>query len=184
MSSQEHSQPAKETSYKESSNPADSTSAEQFAGAREAAASDNTPKVDRRSAHDVESTHDNPAEPSALGSGDTGPLTEKALPKSTAETVSSSENDGEQMRAPGEGEIADAVQNKAEKGGFGEQESLTRDMDAKKAEHEEKLKKYGLLPERDPEEREDWSGAGKEVDIDAALGGRGPAVVGVGEGLD
>lgn len=179
MDSKQPSQPPLNTAFKQDDNPAQTTDLEQLTGIQASKGSENSPQVDRRSAHDVESSHTNPPTSTALGAGERGPLVSRPLSNSTAETASSSELEGEQMRAPGEGDVADAVKNKADKGGFGEQKSLTADLDAKKAEHEEKLEKYGLLPQRDT----DWIGS-KEVDVQGALGGRGTAVVGVGESPD
>ena len=66
------------------------------------------------------------------------------------------------MRAPGEGEIANAQNNK---GGFGEQEDLASDLDRKKAEQ-------AGMRESVKEQRSEG------VDVGGALGHRGgPAVV-------
>lgn len=72
--------------------------------------------------------------------------------------------DGEQMRAAGEGEIYKAQR---EKTGFGEQGDLAAGMDRKREEQD-----------RIKEERWQQGGEG-EVDVEAAVGGRGKAFVGV-----
>ena len=70
--------------------------------------------------------------------------------------------DGEQMRAPGEGEVMAAQWNKT---GMGEQKSLTSDLDRMKAEQS------GQRSEVQQSRRED-------VDVDGALGQTGgPATV-------
>lgn len=78
-----------------------------------------------------------------------------------------SNTDGEQMRAAGEGEIYKAQQ---EKTGFGEQGDLAADMDRKREEQD-----------RIKEERGEEGGEG-EVDVEAAVGGRGKGFVGVNSG--
>lgn len=80
------------------------------------------------------------------------------------------------MRAPGEGEIADAVKSGGG-GGHKEEESLTENMGAKTEAHKEELhargKKTGVELEED--EQEDWTD--KKADVGEALGGRGTGIV-------
>lgn len=75
-----------------------------------------------------------------------------------------SNTEGEQMRAAGEGDIYKA---QSEKTGFGEQGDLVAGMDRKREEHD-----------RIKEERWQQGGEG-EVDVEAAVGGRGKGFVGV-----
>ena len=73
-----------------------------------------------------------------------------------------SDTEGEQMRAPGEGDV---YRQQFHKTGFGEQADLASDLDRKKAEQ-------APLREEVAERRE------KDVDVGGAIGGRGgPAVV-------
>lgn len=81
-----------------------------------------------------------------------------------------SELDGEQMRAPGEGDIA-AVQH--HKQGFGEQKDLASDLDRKKADQAKIKESRGL------------GGNSGGVDVAAAVGGEGKGFVsGENEGPD
>ena len=79
-----------------------------------------------------------------------------------------SDLEGEQMRAPGEGDIASAQDNKH---GFGEQESLTAGLDRKKAE-QDRLKQGSTGGE----------GSDRGVDVQGAIGGEGKGFVGAGSG--
>ena len=83
-----------------------------------------------------------------------------------------SNQEGEQMRAAGDGDIAAAQDDKH---GFGEQTSLTSDLDRKKAEQAEVKDK-----------RSGGGGSGKTVDVQGALGGGNKGFVGGGgeSGLD
>ena len=107
--------------------------------------------IDHRRPHDVPQSHNAEPGKSALGYGETGPLTEKQG------IEPSNDQDGEQMRAPGEGDIA-AKQD--HKGGFGSEGDLASDLDRKKAEQ-------APLREEVKADRE------KKVDIGGALGQRG-----------
>ncbi len=78
-----------------------------------------------------------------------------------------SNQEGEQMRAAGDGDIAVAQEGKH---GFGEQTSLTSDLDRKKAEQAE------IKDER----RGGGGGGGGGVDVQGALGGRSKGFVGGG----
>ena len=78
-----------------------------------------------------------------------------------------SNQEGEQMRAAGDGDIA-ATQER--KHGFGEQSSLTSDLDRKKAEQAQ-IKGQGR-----------GEGGGGGVDVQGALGGGNQGFVGSGAG--
>jgi hypothetical protein len=82
------------------------------------------------------------------------------------------------MRAPGEGDVSDAVKSGGG-GGHAEEGDLAGDMDRKKREHDEELKKRGerTVEEIEDEEQEDWTGRRGDVDVGEALGGRGNKVV-------
>ena len=75
-----------------------------------------------------------------------------------------SNQEGEQMRAAGDGDIAAAQESKH---GFGEQGSLTSDLDRKKAEQAQ-IKDQGR------------GGGGGGVDVQGALGGGNKGFVGSG----
>jgi hypothetical protein len=110
-----------------------------------------------------------------------GSLKEKDIPGSDAQNYSNDPNtEGEQMRAPGEGDVANAVMGGAGKrGGGGEQESLTENIDAKAEAHKQALQERGERTgaEIEEENNEDWTGKKNSVDLGRALGGRGMAVV-------
>ena len=78
-----------------------------------------------------------------------------------------SNQEGEQMRAAGDGDIAVAQEGKH---GFGEQKSLTSDLDRKKAEQAE------IKDDR----RDGGGGGGGGVDVQGALGGGNKGFVGGG----
>lgn len=178
MSPDEPAQPTQQTGLNQPGNPASKTGAE----ASTANTADNAPETERRTSHDVPSTHDGDARPSALGAGDTGPLKERDISKSDQHPYSkNSELDGEQMRAPGEGEVADAVKGGGGGGHLGEGD-LVSDMDRKAREHDAELKRRGERTgkEIDEEEHEDWTN--RSADVGEALGGRGTKVVLAPEG--
>lgn len=77
-----------------------------------------------------------------------------------------SNQEGEQMRAAGDGDIAVAQERKH---GFGEQTSLTSDLDRKKAEQAE-IK----------DDRRGGGGSGGGIDVQGALGGGNKGFVGGG----
>ena len=123
-----------------------------------------------------------------MGYGDRGPLKERDISESDRQNYSNKGNlEGEQMRAPGEGEVADAVQGKGDntRTGHGEEESLTDNMGAKKDAHEDELHRRGERTgkEMEEEEGEDWTGMRAKVDLNEALGrsGNDGDVTGVGE---
>ncbi|OAP55582.1 hypothetical protein AYL99_10555 [Fonsecaea erecta] len=163
------SQPSQQAGLNQRQNPASKTSQEQTAAHDNSSIQSKT--VDHRSNHDVPSEHGEAAKPGALGSGEQGPLTEKRIPQSDAQNYSEGDSnlEGEQMRMPGEGDVARAVRTGGG-GGHGEEESLTQNMDKKAADHERELHKRGERTgkEIEEEEQEDWTG--KKADIASALG--------------
>lgn len=96
---------------------------------------------------------------SALGRGPNAPGPDKG----EAVGPAADELDGEQMHMLGEGEVYQAQLEKGERGGFGEEESLTKDLGKKMEEHREEVGK----------ERERVDGG---VDVKGALGGKGGVV--------
>ena len=133
--------------------------------------------IDHREEHDVPSQHGDAATASSLGYGDTGSLKEKSLPKSDEHPYAKDGNlEGEQMRAPGEGEVAEAVRTGGG-GGHAGQESLTQNLDAKAEAHKEELHARGERTgaEIEEEEHEDWTG--KKADVAEALSGRDSKIV-------
>jgi hypothetical protein len=173
------SQPHQQTSLEQSKNPVSKTSDEQTKA--QDASSTSQPPIDHRSQHDMPSTNSQGATSSSLGHGDTGSLKEKAIPGSDAQNYSNdSTTEGEQMRPPGEGDVANAVMGGTGKmGGAGEQESLVGNIDAKTEAHKQALHKRGQRTKAEVEEErnEDWTGKKNSVDVGRALGGRGIAVV-------
>lgn len=159
----------------QSQNPAGKTSAEQ--GAAQDTSSTSRKKVDHREQNDVPSQDGDQAQPSSLGQGDTGPLKEKNIPNSDAQNYSQDGDlEGEQMRAPGEGEVADAVRSGGGGGHKGE-ESYTQNMEAKAEAHAQELEKRADRTDAqiEEEESEDWTG--QKADIEDALSGRGNKLV-------
>ena len=133
--------------------------------------------IDHREQHDVPSQHGEAATGSSLARGDTGPLKEKDIGQSNSHPYSKEPNlEGEQMRAPGEGEVAEAVKTGGGGGHLG-QESLTQNLDAKTEAHREELHSRGQKTGAEIEEegKEDWTG--KKADVGEALAGRGNKVV-------
>lgn len=173
----EPAQPSQQTGLNQPGNPASKTTTEE----RTARTSESGPETDRRTSRDVPSTHDGAAQPSALAAGDTGPLKERDISKSDQHPYSKSELDGEQMRAPGEGEVAEAVKSGGG-GGHSGQDDLLGDMDRKSEEHEEELKRRGERTGKEIEEEnnEDWTN--KSANVAEALSGRETKVVLAPEG--
>jgi hypothetical protein len=173
------SQPNQQTSLEQSKNPASKTSEEQTKA--QDVSSTSQPPIDHRSQHDMASTNGEEATGSSLGHGDTGSLKEKDIPGSDAQNYSDDPNtEGEQMRAPGEGDVANAVMGGMSKtGGGGEQASLMENIDAKIGAHKQALHERGERTgaEIEEERKEDWTGKKNKVDLGRALGGRGMAVV-------
>lgn len=104
-----------------------------------------------------------------MGYGDTGPLKEKDIGESGS---GDGDLEGEQMRAPGEGEVAEAVRTGGG-GGHAEQDSLLDDIEQKTQDHKEELHARGHRTgaEIEEEEKEDWSD--KKADVGEALSGPG-----------
>jgi hypothetical protein len=179
MDSSAPSQPNQQTSLEQSKNPASKTSEEQTKA--QDVSSTSQPPIDHRSQHDMPSTNGEEATSSSLGHGDTGSLKEKDIPGSDAQNYSDDPNtEGEQMRAPGEGDVANAVMGGMGKaGGSGEQESLMENIGAKMEAHKQALHERGEKTgaEIEEEKNEDWTGKKNNVDLRRALGGRGMAVV-------
>jgi len=176
MDPQAPSQPSQQTGYNQPSNPSSQTTSEK---SQTHGTFSTAPPIDHRNPDDAPSTHETDATPSSLGRGDTGPLKAKDISASDAQNCSSNtELKGEQMRAPGEGDVADAV-TKKKFGGHGEQQELTENMEEKSKMHKEALHERGQRTEADIEEegKEDWTGKKGEVDVGQALRGRGTAVV-------
>lgn len=174
----EPAQPTQQSGLNQPSNPASKTGAEQGA----AQVSDNAPETDRRTSHDVPSTHGGEARPSALGAGDTGPLKEHDISESDQHPYSEDPNlEGEQMRMAGEGDVAHAVKSGGG-GGHKGMGDLAGDMDRKTREHQTELQRRGERTgqEIEEEEHEDWTN--KSADVGEALGGRGTKVVLAPEG--
>lgn len=168
------SQPSQQTGLNQAFNPAQKT-------AHEVSTSQSTsgsgPPIDHRKEHDVPSQHGESATATSLGQGDTGPLKERDISESDQQFYSKDGNlDGEQMRAPGEGDVADAVRSGGG-GGHGEQESITSNLDAKAEAHKEELHARGQRTEAEIEEEEGEDWTGKKADIGEALAGRGNKVV-------
>lgn len=172
------SQPTQQSGLNQANNAASKTAAEdQTSRTANASAT-----VDSRTSHDVPSTHNEAPRPSALGAGDTGPLKVKDVSKSDQHPYSKDGNlEGEQMRAPGEGEVAEAVRSGGGGGHLG-QDDLVGDLDRKARDHEAELKRRGERTgqEIEEEEHEDWTN--KRADVGEALAGRGNKVVLAPEG--
>lgn len=162
------SQPTQQTGLNQAQNPASKTSEEHSTAKDVSSVQSKT--IDHREPHDIPQNHGEEANYGSMASGETGPLTEKHLPESDAQGYSQGDSnlDGEQMRAPGEGEIADAAK-KGGGGGHAEETSLTQDLDRKVQDHEAELHKRGERTgkEIEEEEKEDWTG--KKADIASAL---------------
>ncbi|KAL8825247.1 MAG: hypothetical protein Q9191_004528 [Dirinaria sp. TL-2023a] len=156
------SQPPLDTAYQHPSNPTTKEPQEQYESQSTSASQRRTgAKLDGRSAGDVPTE----ATPSSLAKGGHG---ERDDPNILGSDPTSS-LEGEQMRAPGEGDIARANENVT---GFGEQPDLAADMDRKRAEQDQ-IKEDRRADGRREEDR--------GVDVQGALGG-GKNVVGAGAG--
>ena len=155
-------QPNLDQVYETQGNPASQTPSESRTA--DANAHTNTAKTSHRSQNDVPISK---ATSSALDAGGSG---ERDAPLSSGayaggdqdQSGRKGELEGEQMRAPGEGDVMQSQWNKT---GMGEQKSLTSDLDRKKEEQR------GAREEIQGERKE-------QVEVGGALGGRtGPAVV-------
>ncbi|KAF6220278.1 hypothetical protein HO133_003410 [Letharia lupina] len=166
MDPQAPSQPSIDTAYDNPDNPADQTASERKdATSTSASQQRSDPASERREPNDTVgdrgSASQNEAMPSSLGYG--AQDSSGDADESMGGPVSNQE--GEQMRAAGDGDIAAAQEGKH---GFGEQTSLTSDLDRKKAEQAE------IKDERD------GGGGGGGVDVQGALGGGNKGFVGGG----
>nr|POF12802.1 hypothetical protein CFP56_09953 [Quercus suber] len=151
-----HDQPTLQQAYETPGNPASKEPAEK--AQTQANAEDNSRPVDRRVPQEQNASV-NDATPSSLGYGVRGaPPGEEAAGRTEADVSRARENDGEQMRAPGEGEIASAVDRKP--GAGGEEQGLEKDLERKKAEQ---------APAREQVQAEQK----KELDVAGVLGQRG-----------
>lgn len=99
--------------------------------------------------------------PSALGRGPSAPGPDRGEAVGPAADT----QDGEQMRVLGEGEVYEAQLEKREKGGFGEEKSLTEGLERKMEEQRGRREEGGVEGEGE-----------EEVDVKGALGGRGGVV--------
>lgn len=155
------------TGLNQSGNPADKTDKEQSTS--EDKSTLGSKEIDKRQEGDVPSSHGEEATASSLGRGDTGPLKEKDIGQSGS---GDGDLEGEQMRAPGEGEVAEAVKNGGG-GGHAEQDGLLEDLDEKTKAHKDELHARGERTgaEIEEEEQEDWSD--RKADIGEALSGPG-----------
>ncbi|KAF2099544.1 hypothetical protein NA57DRAFT_55503 [Rhizodiscina lignyota] len=152
------SQPSKSTAYETGDNPVSKEPAEARA-AQYNDSSDSYPTEQRMPQQQSGSIDD--ATPSAMGQGIRGAgAGEEARGYGEEDVGRHQELDAQQMAAPGEGEVASAVEGKTKRGASGQQEDLVADIDRKKAEQ---------APYRDAiqeSRRED-------VDVGGVLGQRG-----------
>ncbi|KAI9702023.1 MAG: hypothetical protein M1836_001367 [Candelina mexicana] len=154
-------QPSLDQVYETPGNPASQTPSE----ARTASinAHTNTSKTSHRTPNDV-STDPTPSSVAASGAVERdAPLSSYVYSNEDVDASGrEGELEGEQMRAPGEGDVMRSQWNKT---GMGEQKGLTENLDRKK--EEQRGKREAIMGERS-----------KEVDIGGALGHRGgPATV-------
>lgn len=121
-------QPPKHAAYETQGNPATSTPSEQ----RSARHHPHGKPIDER-VPSSQSSSLSEALPSSLGYGVHGaPAGEEQYGRTQEQVDWSRELDGDQMRAPGEGEVASAVERKP--GASGSQPDLASDLDRKKRE--------------------------------------------------
>ncbi|KAL9607884.1 MAG: hypothetical protein Q9167_007247 [Letrouitia subvulpina] len=161
------SQPPLDTAYDHPSNPATQTkSEEEYSKSTSASIQRSDPQVDRRERGDVPvpSRHNEAAVPSSLGYG----VRDDRDDAGESKGPPVSDLEGEQMRAPGEGDIAQAQQTKQ---GFGEQPDLASDLDKKKESQQKRLQERGYGNEAEN------SGSLGEVDVESVVGGSGKGVV-------
>ncbi|KAI1416773.1 hypothetical protein F5Y13DRAFT_153035 [Hypoxylon sp. FL1857] len=125
-------QPPKETAYETQGNPATSNPSEQDSARHHA----HGKPVDERSPSSRSSGLGD-AVPSSLGYGIHGaPAGEERYGRTQEQVGRSGELEGDQMRAPGEGDVASAVERKS--GASGSQPDLASDLDRKKREQASK----------------------------------------------
>ncbi|QIW96897.1 hypothetical protein AMS68_002415 [Peltaster fructicola] len=148
-------QPTLNQAYTTSGNAATQEPAEKAQA--NANAQDNSSKVEQRVPTKQTSSSDE-ATPSSLGIGIHGAPPGEEAKGQKHDTGLSGGTEAEQMRAPGEGEVRDAVDRKP--GATGEEPGLETDLDRKKAEQAPLRAKY-------EEEKQ------KDVDVAGVLGQRG-----------
>ncbi|KAI1650597.1 uncharacterized protein F4817DRAFT_236700 [Daldinia loculata] len=125
-------QPPKDTAYKTEGNPVSSNPSEQHSAQHHT----HGKPVDKRSPSDQPSGLGD-AVPSSLGYGIHGaPAGEEKYGRTYEQVGRNKELDGDQMRAPGEGDVASAVERKP--GASGSQPDLASDLDRKKQEQASK----------------------------------------------
>ncbi|KAF2468165.1 uncharacterized protein BDR25DRAFT_265836 [Lindgomyces ingoldianus] len=128
------SQPTQSQTYTAPGNPASKSPPESIQTALNSL--DGSRKVDQRVP--TKQASDDQATASSLGRGIHGAPPGEERKGLTEEDVGRhNELDAEQMGAPGEGRVADAVAGRGTKGVGGEQEDLAADLDRKKAEQQE-----------------------------------------------
>ncbi|KAJ9669297.1 hypothetical protein H2201_000649 [Coniosporium apollinis] len=151
-------QPTQQQAYETAGNPATSEPAEAAAAKQGSEAAADAPKTDQRVPSQQTSSVDE-ATPNAMGRGirGAGPG-EEAEGKTHEDMGRHKELDGQQMAMPGEGRVADAVEEK--KGASGKQEDFVSDLDRKKAEQ---------APAREAMKAQ----RKEEVDVGGILGQRG-----------
>ncbi|KAF2756709.1 hypothetical protein EJ05DRAFT_74313 [Pseudovirgaria hyperparasitica] len=127
------SQPTLDQAYSTSGNPATTSKSEDSHAAHQKSAANESTVTEERDAHDQ--PRGNPTS-SSLGRGIHGaPAGEEKYGRTEEDVGRHNELDGEQMSAPGEGRVRDAVVGNAKgKGGSGEQIDLASGLDRKKAE--------------------------------------------------
>ncbi|KAI1134339.1 hypothetical protein F5Y05DRAFT_398381 [Hypoxylon sp. FL0543] len=127
-------QPPKDTAYETQGNPVTSNPSEQRSAAQHHT---HGKPVDERLPQTQTGHGDAAAVPSALGYGIRGaPAGEERFGRTQEQVGRSRELEGEQMRAPGEGDVAGAVERKA--GAGGSEPDLASDLDRKKREQASK----------------------------------------------
>ncbi|KAK6957623.1 hypothetical protein Daesc_000410 [Daldinia eschscholtzii] len=125
-------QPPKDTAYETRGNPVTSNPSEQYSAQHHTGGN----PVDERSPSGKPSGI-NDAVPSSLGYGIHGaPAGEERYGRTQEQVGRSRELEGDQMRAPGEGDVANAVERKS--GASGSQPDLASDLDRKKQEQASK----------------------------------------------
>lgn len=149
-------QPNLDEAYHVPSNPTSKTPSETANPSNNSSSSGPT---DTRQAHDIsiprtQTDSNSEGTPSALGQGSDKPDKGESVGRAADEL------DGEQMRMAGEGDVYQAQLDKGGKGGFGEEQSFTADLDRKKEEQR------GMREEIKAERKE-------KVDVGGALGQRG-----------
>ncbi|GAM84190.1 hypothetical protein ANO11243_021830 [Dothideomycetidae sp. 11243] len=147
------SQPTLNDAYTTQGNPASTSAAEDSAAARSSSGGET---IDRR--HPSSAKHNPTATPSSLGLG-ARDSSGDAPPSASDSVGRQGENDGEQMAAPGEGKVADAVRRKPGAGGGGA-EGFESDLGRKKEEQAASREDVGRRREED-------------VDVAGALGQSG-----------